>query len=114
MNHRQVFFRFYWLLFLTSAADAESSSFCTRPKRRSELLGHDTVDYKAEAGVDADEKLWAVVCHEEPEGQQTAVVFQAEAVVSPRQTFLNVQDESEKKYVGVKLIFVRLTKSIRT
>ena len=58
------------------------------------FLGHGAVDDEAEAGVDADEKLRAVVRHEEPERKEAAVVLSAEGVVPPGKTLLHVQYES--------------------
>ena len=59
------------------------------------FLGHGAVDDEAEAGVDADEKLRAVVGDEEPEGEEAAVVLPAVAVVAAGETLLHVQYESE-------------------
>ena len=58
------------------------------------ILGHGAVDDEAEAGVDADEQMRAVVRHEEPERKEAAVVLSAEGVVAPGKTLLHVQYES--------------------
>ena len=58
------------------------------------LFRHGAVDDEAEAGVDADEQLRAVVGHEEPERKEAAVVLSAEGVVPPGKTLLHVQYES--------------------
>ena len=76
--------------------DSEPASGELRP----ELLGHGAVHDEAEAGVDADEQLRAVVGDEEPKREEAAVVLPAIAVVAARETLLHIQDESRIQQIA--------------